>query len=151
MLFWHEVFHHWIPLLPHMDFSSENDRFDTVAGCIISSIYWALFTKSSIGLLGATCAIFERTWISCNLNEWPRRLSLFDRISIGLSTFWITFLSGLLIDQETNSPCGLRSSLSVIAVTMSSLRRRQSHPRVSRTVSDPSKSQVTQNSCLFFQ
>lgn len=38
-------------------------------------------------LLGATCTILERTWINYNLNEWPRRLSSYDRFSIGLSTF----------------------------------------------------------------
>lgn len=98
MLFWYEVFYYWILLLFYMDFSLEYDRFDMVVGCIIFFIYWVLFIKSLIGLFGVMCVIFEWIWISCNLNEWLRRLSLFDWILIGFSIFWIIFLFGFFID-----------------------------------------------------
>jgi len=99
--FWQEVFHHWIPLLPHMDFSSVNDWFDTVAGGIISPNYWALFTKSYIGFFIAWSNV-HYSWANMDKLQlkWVTKTIKLVRSILN----WIKhLLNCLLIDHETSS------------------------------------------------
>lgn len=90
------------------------------------------------------CLDYRRRNTSLSLNYKLAYGGLCDLFSIGLAPF----------ELPSNWPKNQRwiqSSLTVIAVIMSSLRRRQSYPRASRTVSDPSESQVIWTNCLSFQ